>query len=108
MKTVLFVNKNISDYDKFVSAVKTQIELKSDFNLDNQFSNINRIGLVWHNCNNEIPFGLTRTNYKYFTQEFLNYLSEYKNKITVDLITCSLDSAEFKNELAQIKIYYQM
>ncbi len=103
MKTVLFVNKNISDYDKFVSAVKTQIELKSDFNLDNNLSNIKRIGLVWHNCNNEIPFGLTRTNYKYFTQEFLNYLSEYKNKITVDLITCSLDSAEFKNELAQIK-----
>ena len=50
-----------------------------------------------------IPFGkkkLEINNYlfKYFTKEFFDYLNLYNN-IQIDLLTCNLNSIEFKNEV---------
>ncbi len=105
METILFIDRNIPEHELFVSGLKSNIQIKSEIELDNQndFSSVERIGWVWHNNSSSIPFGFTKSNYKYFTPEIINYLSKYINKLQVDLITCSLDSPEFIEELNLIQ-----
>jgi hypothetical protein len=99
MSTIIYVDKDINDYDIFVSCLK--IPLEKEFRYD---SSIIRIGFVWHNTKNIIPFGSTQfeyNNYKtnFFTLELINYLSKFTDPIIVDLISCSLNSSFFYNIL---------
>ncbi len=100
MSTLIFISSNIIEYEKFKNSVKVLIG--EDFIYD---SNVNRIGFVWENNKCLMPFGVTpsKLNTHYFTQEFIDYLQQYTNVITVDLITCSLDSPNFNKDLDTIK-----
>jgi alpha-tubulin suppressor-like RCC1 family protein/uncharacterized protein YjdB len=99
----IFVNNNIPDYETFISAVNVPIQL--DLNINSIDQSTNRIGFVWENNYGPLPFGdIYNDQYTFFSQEFINYLSEYKSNITIDFITCSLNKLpNFINELSIIK-----
>ena len=116
MSILIFINSNIPDYQVFADSVKVPI---GDFSLNTFNSNINRIGFVWENNKRQIPFGsipyeyeqtsemlpdqpINNTTY-YFTKEFVDYLAQFTDPITVDLITCSLVTPVFTSDLDQIK-----
>jgi uncharacterized protein YjbI with pentapeptide repeats len=65
----------------------------------------NRIGLLWNNIRKMIPFGSTKykLSINYFSKELINYLKQYKNNIIVDLITCSLSTTKFLEEIKELK-----
>jgi hypothetical protein len=100
MSTLIFINSNIPEYEMFKNCVK--VAIGEDFLYN---SNVNRIGFVWENNKCLIPFGVlpSELNTHYFTKEFVDYLQQYTNPITVDLITCSLDSPIFNQDLDTIK-----
>ncbi len=99
MSVMLFVDKNIPDYDIFIKHVK--VDIKHDFL---HYPQVNRIGFIWHSDNNSImPFGKNRYNKSnIFTEEFINYLSKYKEPLVVDLISCNVGSKLLENELDNI------
>ncbi len=102
MSEIIFVNKNIPEYDLFISCVK--VSIYDDLNIENINQNITRIGFVWENNRSIMPFGSTSSNTHYFTQEFVNYLLKYTQNITVDLITCEIgESPVFQHDLQQLK-----
>jgi hypothetical protein len=115
MEIIIFIDKNMPDYNTFISGIKENIHIKSEIQLDSELDYkpnidlVKRIGLVWDNIKSLIPFGSTPYQYqnesksKYFTKEIISYLSKYTNKLQVDLITCMLDSLEFRTELVYIQ-----
>ena len=116
MSILIFIDSNIPDYQVFADSVKVPI---GDFSLNTFNSNINRIGFVWENNKRQIPFGSVPYEYEqtsemlpdqpinnttyYFTKEFVDYLAQFTDPITVDLITCSLVTPVFTSNLEQIK-----
>lgn len=98
--TLIFINLNVPDYDMLIKSTKVDI---TDYHSD--IKNItNRIGFLWENNNEIMPFGLLPyNNSHYFTKEFVDYLLKYSNPITVDLISCSLNSPVFKNDLKELE-----
>ena len=55
------------------------------------------------NTQSQVPGKMVTLTTTYFTKEFVNYLSNFKKPITVDLITCDLNSGPFLAELSTIK-----
>ncbi len=110
MKTIIYINKNVPDYDILVSCVQPLVKIKTDLEIVlNDYNDVDRIGFVWENNGLRIPWGITPHIFingfesKYWTKEFIEYLFEYKKPILVDLITCCLNSIEFQKELTEIK-----
>ena len=102
MNTILFIDKNVSKLEVLINSIKVQYYLNFEFqNID--YTNISRFGFLWQNSYGLMPFGLTQTNYKYFTDEFLEFLNLVATKpIIVDLITCDFKEELFVNEVASI------
>ena len=115
MSILIFIDSNIPDYQVFADSVKVPI---GNFGLNTFDPNTNRIGFVWKNNKRQMPFGSIPYEYEqtsemlpdpikntthYFTKEFVDYLVQFTDPITVDLITCSLDSPVFISDLEQIK-----
>ena len=113
MSVLVFIDSKIPDYQVFADGLKVHI---GDFS--NQISDptVIRVGFVWENTSNRIPFGSTPYTFdnlfdiknnkvisKYFTLELINYLKLYKINIPVDLITCSLKSDQLVKELVELK-----
>ncbi len=110
MKTIIYINKNVPDYDILVSCVQPLVQIKTDLEIVlHDYNDVDRIGFVWENNGLRIPWGITPHIFingfesKYWTKEFIEYLFEYKKPILVDLITCFLNSIEFQKELTEIK-----
>ncbi len=110
MKTIIYINKNVPDYDILVSCVQPLVQIKTDLEIVlHDYNDVDRIGFVWENNGLRIPWGITPHIFingfesKYWTKEFIEYLFEYKKPILVDLITCCLNSIEFQKELTEIK-----
>jgi alpha-tubulin suppressor-like RCC1 family protein len=103
MSTWLFVDTNIPDYQIFIDGIKPEIKIE-------EFVPVNisatRVGFVWENSNHLIPWGTkSYLNSRYFTQEFVDFISLNPN-IIVDLITCSLSSADFISDVNKLKELY--
>ena len=99
MENIILISSNIRDYSQFMSGVK--VKVIENLNIFNP--NTKRIGIVWTNNNEQMPFGKTqmvinKTQLYYFTVEMVNYLSQYNN-IIVDLITCSLNLSLITKDL---------
>ena len=103
MSVLLFVDSKIPDYKVFIDSIKVPI---GDFSLQTFNPNVTRIGFVWENTGGKIPF---------CTNELINYLKLYDNKIIVDLITCQFNSPfnilelnMIKKQLPNVKINYSI
>jgi hypothetical protein len=103
MTIKIIIDRNIPEYDKFISGLKGDIEI-IEFTCTN--INASRVGFVWENSMKLMPFG--ETSYmgsRWFTQEFVNFI-ELNPTIIIDLITCNLSSVDFIEELNRIRLLY--
>ncbi len=105
--SIIFIDRNIPEFDKFKKYIN--VDIKDDLIF---YPNISRIGFIWHSQNNIIPFGTSKyLNSKFLTEEFIHFLSNYKNELVIDLISCSLeylydDIETIKNIFPNIRINY--
>jgi len=103
MTIKIIIDRNIPEYDKFISGLKSDLEI-IEFTCTN--INASRVGFVWENSMKLMPFG--ETSYmgsRWFTQEFVNFI-EMNPNIKIDLITCNLSSVDFIEELNRIRLLY--
>lgn len=108
MSILIFIDKNISDYQTFITGVKVQIGSEFIKPFGQIDKNINRIGFVWENNGSKIPFGTgnyfnNKFPLLFFSNDFIEYLKLFSNKITVDLISCSFNSPLHLRELNILK-----
>ncbi len=111
MNSIIYVDSQIPNYSLFVTGIQVPI---GNF-INPELANINRIGFVWENNKKTIPFGTKKYNYikpnnpgynyltHYFTEELVGYLKQFSTNITVDLITCFLNTPTFYDELQIIQ-----
>lgn len=112
MTTFLFVDNQIPDLSILSDAFavpNSQFDSNTIVN-----SSLTRIGFIWENRSDRIPFGSTEwimdseTNKvsKWFSNEFVQYIGQLAVDTIIDLITCRLNSKSFNSELAHLKSLY--
>ena len=102
MSVKIIIDKNIPDYSIFTDSLKSDVEIIDFFKSDVKINAI-RVGFVWKNNIKIMPWGTTTyNNSKWFTQEFVDFIA-CNSTISIDLITCNLNSDDFIDELTQIK-----
>jgi alpha-tubulin suppressor-like RCC1 family protein len=110
--TQLFIYENTPGKDILFSSAKENVSVHFVdclFDPENySLSNTSRLGIVYDSVARYIPFGRTtfHTNdytFVYFKQELINFLTQAKTQLSLDLITCELNSKIFINEVEKLK-----
>ena len=112
MNTIIILDNKLPQKEVLVNAINVQYYYFNDIEWIN-CANISRVGFLWENNKSKAPFG--QTNYTvtnndeseytlhYFSKEFIDFLSILNGSNIIDLITCSLNSPTFHNDLSFIK-----
>jgi alpha-tubulin suppressor-like RCC1 family protein len=119
--TQLFIREEIPGKDIMIASIRENVEchiVPRIFNPnDYSLSDISRVGFVYENNGTCIPFGTTKLtlndyDFKFFKKELFDYLSKSSILSTlstssisleVDIITCSMSSPIFIDEVSRLK-----
>jgi hypothetical protein len=109
--TKIFIRSNIPGFDIFVKSIKEDIiqYIISDDNLDGfSIQDCSRIGFVYDNTYQKIPFGnepfvSNDYTFQYFTKELFDLFSQISSPADIDIISCNMSEPRFISEVAKIK-----
>lgn len=107
MQKILFLHSSVPQKEIIRESVLDDVQLieSNDLTFDG-FTRVGaRVGIMWDNMFPKFPFGSMTylPNFSFFTKEFYDFVSN-SGPIHIDLITCSLNTDEFKDDIAKLRV----